>query len=143
MTRTATGTATSLRSAVMSEIERLSASKHVLVTTFRRNGDGVPTPVWFARDGDSLVIFSVRDAGKVKRARRDPTVRLAPCDMRGRPTGPDVGGRAEILDDGQSAQIRDLIGRRYGIIGRASMLGSRIRRGRTGTIGLRLYPDEG
>jgi PPOX class probable F420-dependent enzyme len=110
----------------------------LLVTTFRKDGRAVATPVWSARDGDSLVVWSAADAGKVKRIRRDGTVRLAPCTVRGTPTGPEVDGRAVLLDANGSDRARRLIARRYGLIGKFAMLGSRLRRGQDGTVGIRL-----
>jgi hypothetical protein len=120
------------------EITRLATEKYLLVTTFRRDGRAVPTPVWAARDGDSLVVWSASDAGKVKRIRRDGAVRLAPCTARGAATGPEVAGLAELLDADESDRVRGLIASRYGLLGRVTMLGSRLRRGPTGTVGIRL-----
>ncbi|HEY2204086.1 MAG TPA: PPOX class F420-dependent oxidoreductase [Pseudonocardia sp.] len=126
----------------MDEITRLAGEKYLLVTTFRRDGRAVPTPVWAARDGDGLVAFSARDAGKVKRIRRDGSVRLAPCTVRGAPTGPEVAGHAELLDDAGSTRARRLLVDRYGLVGRLTMLGSKLRRGEQGTVGIRLtVPD--
>jgi hypothetical protein len=120
------------------EIARLAAGAYLLVTTYRRDGRAVPTPVWAAQDGDCLLIWSAADAGKVKRIRRDAAVRLAPCTVRGAPTGPEVAGRAELLDTAGSERARRLIATRYGMLGRVAMLGSRLRRGPSGTIGIRL-----
>lgn len=115
-----------------------TAARYVRVTTFRRSGAAVPTPVWHAVDGDSVVIWTPRDAGKVKRLRNDATVRVAPCTFRGEPTGPEVEARGEVLDSAGSARVRQLIARRYGVTGRLTMLGSRLRRGTEGTVGIRL-----
>ena len=127
----------------MDEIARLAAGAYLLVTTYRRDGRAVPTPVWAAQDGDSLLIWSAADAGKVKRIRRDAAVRLAPCTVRGAPTGPEVAGRAELLDTAGSERARRLIATRYGMLGRVAMLGSRLRRGPSGTIGIRLTVPAG
>jgi PPOX class probable F420-dependent enzyme len=124
------------------EIARLAAGAYLLVTTFRRDGRAVPTPVWAAQDADSLVVWSAADAGKVKRLRREGTVRLAPCTVRGAPTGPEVDGHAELLDAAGSDRARRLIAARYGLLGRVAMLGSRLRRGPSGTIGIRLTVPE-
>ncbi|MEU6182867.1 PPOX class F420-dependent oxidoreductase [Streptomyces coeruleorubidus] len=64
-------------------VERLAACRYVLLTTFRRDGRAVPTPVWVMRDGDCLAVWSVADAGKVKRIRNSGRVTVAPCDWRG------------------------------------------------------------
>jgi PPOX class probable F420-dependent enzyme len=123
------------------QIARLDAGKYLLLTTFRRDGRAVPTPVWAARDGESLVVWTVSDSGKVKRIRNNGTVRLAPCSMRGAPEGDEVGGHAEVLDAAQTERARKLIAGKYGLIGRLSMLGSRLRRGADGTVGIRLTVD--
>lgn len=125
----------------MDEIARLGAGKYLLVTTFRRDGRAVPTPVWMARDGESLVVWTVSNSGKVKRIRNSGTVKLAPCSMRGEPQGDEVGGHAVLLDPDGTEQARKLIAVKYGLIGRITMLGSRLRRGSDGTVGIRLTVD--
>jgi len=120
----------------MTDLDRLGAGKYLLVTTFRRNGTPVPTPVWVARDGERLVFWTVTDSGKVKRIRRNGAVEVGECDMRGNPKGPSVPGTATLLDADDTERARRLIARKYGLLGRVTMMGSRIRRGRTGTIGV-------
>jgi PPOX class probable F420-dependent enzyme len=123
------------------EIARLDAGKYLLVTTFRRDGRAVPTPVWAARDGESLVVWTVSDSGKVKRIRNNGTVKLAPCSVRGEPRGAEVDGHAVVLDAAETERARKLIAGKYGLIGRLGMLGSRLRRGSEGTVGIRLTVD--
>jgi PPOX class probable F420-dependent enzyme len=120
----------------MTDLDRLGAGKYLLVTTFRKNGTPVPTPVWVARDGERLVFWTVTDSGKVKRIRRNGAVEVGECDMRGNPTGSSIPGTATLLDADGSEQARKLIARKYGVIGQVIMMGSRIRRGRTGTVGV-------
>jgi hypothetical protein len=122
------------------DLDRLGAAKYVLLTTFRKDGSAVPTPVWVARDGDDLVVFSAPDAGKVKRIRRDGTVRVGPCDVRGRPKGDDVPGHARLLDDAGVRRTLHLIMRKYGLLGRITVWGGRLRRrsGLPGAIAITL-----
>lgn len=122
----------------MDQISRLDDGKYVLLTTFRKDGTPVPTPVWAARDGESLVVWTVSDSGKVKRIRRDGAVTLAPCTARGTPTGDAIDGRAELQDAAGTERSRSLIAGKYGVVGKLAMLGSRLRRGSTGTVGIRL-----
>jgi len=122
----------------VSSVERLGAEKYLLLTTFRRDGRAVPTPVWVARDGDELVAWSVVDAGKVKRIRRSGEVTVAACDMRGRPRGTAVTGHATIADPDATNRVRRLLMRKYGLLGRLTILGSRLRRGERGTVGIRI-----
>lgn len=119
-------------------LDALGAGKYLLVTTYRKNGTTVPTPVWVVRDGDALGIWTVADSWKVKRIRNRADVLVGPCDVRGNPTGDSVPARAEILDAAGSAAYRRLIARKYGVLGRLTLLGSRLRRGADGTIGIRI-----
>ena len=75
----------------------LPHSTYVSLTTFRRTGVPVPTPVWAAPDADSLIVWTRADSGKVKRLRHTARVTVAPCDVRGRTHGPAVEGVAEFV----------------------------------------------
>ncbi|MBW8793604.1 MAG: PPOX class F420-dependent oxidoreductase [Streptomyces sp.] len=119
-------------------LDRLGAGKYLLVTSYRKDGTPVPTPVWVVRDGDTLGVWTVADSFKVKRIRRRADVEVGPCDVRGRPTGDAVPATAEIVDAATSARYRRLIARKYGITGRLILLGSRLRRGVDGTLGIRV-----
>lgn len=119
-------------------LDALGAGSYLLITTYRKNGTAVPTPVWVVRDGDALGIWTVADSWKVKRIRNRADVLVGPCDVRGRPTGDSVPARAEILDAAGSAAYRGLIARKYGVMGRLTLLGSRLRRGADGTLGIRV-----
>ena len=119
-------------------LERLNSAKYLLVTTFRRDGRAVATPVWKVRDGDALGVWTATGSGKVKRIRNRPEVRLAPCDYRGPPLGEEVSGRAEILDVDGMRRYRRRIARTYWLTGPWIVLFSRLRRGNTGTVGIRI-----
>ncbi|MDX3783837.1 PPOX class F420-dependent oxidoreductase [Streptomyces europaeiscabiei] len=119
-------------------LDALGAGSYLLITTYRKNGTAVPTPVWVVRDGDTLGIWTVADSWKVKRIRNRADVLVGPCDVRGNPTGDSVPARAEILDAAGSAAYRRLIARKYGVLGRLTLLGSRLRRGADGTVGIRV-----
>lgn len=114
----------------------LAEARYVSLTTFRRSGEPVATPVWVVGDGGSLGVWTVRDSGKVKRIRREPAVEVAPCDVRGNPYGPPVPARARILDREETARIRQLLLRKYGLLGRTLMALSRWRRGEDATVGI-------
>ncbi len=125
-----------------STLDMLGAAQYLLITTYRKDGRAVPTPVWGARDDDALVFWSVADSGKIKRIRRTSRVLVGPCDVRGRPTGESVPGRAVVLDGAGTEHVRSLLRRKYGLMGRLTLWGSIIRRGRDGTIGVRVTLDE-
>ncbi|MEV6838415.1 PPOX class F420-dependent oxidoreductase [Streptomyces sp. NPDC051133] len=119
-------------------LDRLGSGKYLLVTSHRRNGTPVATPVWVVRDGDTLGVWTAADSGKVKRIRRSPDILAGPCDVRGTPTGDQRPATAEIADAATTARYRELIARKYGIVGRLTLLGSRLRRGLDGTVGIRV-----
>ncbi|WP_320785199.1 PPOX class F420-dependent oxidoreductase [Streptomyces sp. CRN 30] len=119
-------------------LNTLAAGKYLLVTSYRRNGTPVATPVWVVRDGAELGVWTAVDSYKVKRIRNRADVLVGPCDVRGRPTGRQVPARAEVTDPDTTEHYRRLIARKYGIPGRLTLLGSRLRRGRTGTTGVRI-----
>ncbi len=122
-------------------LEEIATAKYALLTTYRKDGRAVPTPVWIGRLDDDLVVWSVADAGKVKRIRRRPEVTVATCDFRGNHPGPAYRGRAELMSLADSLLVRRALAHKYGLIGRVSMIGSRLRRGRSGTVGLRIRLD--
>lgn len=116
----------------MSTIDRLAASTYLSLTTFRRVGTPVATPVWLAQQGDHLYVITDAGSGKVKRLRHTSRVLLAPCDARGRLTGPQVDGTARLLDTDGTATARGLINDRYGLMARGISLLNRLRnRGRS------------
>ena len=80
--------------------------KYLSLESFRKAGTPVRTPVWFAEHDGRLYIYSLADAGKVKRIRNNPTVRVAPCDVRG-------GNVGEWID--ATARLEDPVGERLGM----------------------------
>lgn len=123
-------------------LDRLGSGKYLLVTSYRKNGTPVATPVWVVRDGGTLGVWTAADSWKVKRIRRRPDVLVGPCDVRGNPTGDQLPATAEIADPATTARYRSLIARKYGILGRLTLLGSRLRRGLDGTVGIRVALGE-
>ncbi|MFJ5556976.1 PPOX class F420-dependent oxidoreductase [Streptomyces sp. NPDC093250] len=117
---------------------RLGAGKYLLLTSYRKNGTPVATPVWVVRDGDALGVWTAADSWKVKRIRAHGDVLVGPCDMRGNPTGEQAPATAEICDPATTARYRELLARKYGLLGRLTLLGSRLRRGTEGTVGIRI-----
>jgi len=99
----------------MSAIDDLAKARYVNLETFRKNGTGVQTPVWAARDGDEIVIFTNGDSYKVKRLRRNSKIRIAECGVQGALKGPWHDGTGRIVDDEAAKQsgVRALH-RKYG-----------------------------
>jgi PPOX class probable F420-dependent enzyme len=129
----------------VSELERLSQGKYLSLTTFKRDGTAVATPVWVAREGDHLYVITQADSGKAKRLRHTPRVLLAPCDVRGTLTGPQVQGSARLLDPDGTAVVARLIDAKYGLLGKAMGWLDRAVRGRGQSrerVGIAIVPDE-
>ncbi len=91
----------------------LEGQKYISLTTFRKNGVPVRTPVWFAEADGKLYIFTNPNAGKVKRLRNNPNVRIAPCTMRGKVTGPELAAKARILSREDWPRARNIMERKY------------------------------
>ncbi|MFI9761685.1 PPOX class F420-dependent oxidoreductase [Streptomyces sp. NPDC051963] len=119
-------------------LQRLVAGQYLLITSYRRNGTPVATPVWVVRDGNTLGVWTPAESWKVKRIRARGDVLVGPCDLRGNPTGDQVPATAEICDEDTTARYRTLLARKYGLLGRLTLLGSRVRRGLKGTVGIRV-----
>ncbi|ANY24978.1 MULTISPECIES: PPOX class F420-dependent oxidoreductase [Gordonia] len=116
-------------------------AKYVSLTTYRKDGTAVTSPLWAALDGDRLVMWTVADSWKVKRLRRDPRVVVQACDVRGHKTfGEPVSGTAEVLDEAGSDSVKRAIARKYGLLGKITILGSKIRRGKHGSVGIVITP---
>lgn len=77
---------------------------YVSLTTFRRTGVAVAVPVWCAHLDGTYYVFSAGNAGKVKRLRNDPRVRLAKCDFNGKVEGEAFDGRGSIVTDVEGVQ---------------------------------------
>jgi hypothetical protein len=122
------------------QLDQLMAGKYLLLTTFRKDGRAVATPVWFAQDGAELAVWTVTDSGKVKRIRRDGAVTITACDMRGKRRGETIDAQARLLDAAETERVRSLISKRYGVLGWLTVQGSRLRRGAKGTVGITITP---
>ncbi|MCQ4206980.1 PPOX class F420-dependent oxidoreductase [Streptomyces longispororuber] len=72
----------------------------VLLTTHKKDGTGVGTPVSIAVEGDHAYIRTYGKAWKAKRMRNNPEVEIAPSTLRGAPTGPALRARVRLLDEG-------------------------------------------
>lgn len=91
----------------------IQGQKYISLTTFRKNGVGVATPVWFGEEDGKLYVMTRSDLGKTKRIRNNPQVRVAPCTIRGKITGPEFPATARILPPEEHARARQTINRRY------------------------------
>lgn len=109
--------------------DSLGDARFVSLTTFRKTGEAVSTPVWIARDGEALVVTTPEESGKVKRIRNGGHVELRPCGRMGQvdDTAVTITGEAMILaDDPSRERITAIIRRKYGLEYRITMLIERI-----------------
>lgn len=100
-----------------STIDALARSRYVSLTTYRKNGVGVDTPVWSAVEDGELVVWTNADSWKVVRIRNDPRVRVTACTARGRikEGAAQASGTARLLaDDEELGRLRRLLTRKYG-----------------------------
>jgi PPOX class probable F420-dependent enzyme len=119
----------------MTALEQLGSEKYVLLTTFRRDGRAVATPLWVVPDGAGLAFWTVAGSGKIKRIRNSGRVTVAACDMRGNPIGGEtIEATARIGDHADRIRVGNGIKKKYGVVGRLTMLASRLRRGLDGTV---------
>jgi len=124
-----------------STIENLADEQFVLLTTFRRDGRAVPTPVWVVPLDGGLGIWTPGASGKVKRIRRSGAVTLAPCDRRGAPLGDAVPGTARLLDEAGTRRVRAAVRTKYGLLGRVLTTVERLRRRAPGPVGIAVAVD--
>jgi len=95
---------------------RFADERHLLLTTFRRDGSAVATPVHVATEGDVAYIRTFAPSGKVTRIRRNSDVEVAPSTMRGRPTGAATRAHARILDGVEAEHAGRLLAAKYPLL---------------------------
>ena len=88
--------------------------KYLNMESFRKNGQAVRTPLWFAEGDGVLYFYTVAHSYKVKRLRNNPRVRIAPCDVRGKVKGDWIEATARLLDAAESRRADELLNRKYG-----------------------------
>lgn len=101
----------------------LAAARYVSLTTYRRSGEAVATPVWIARDverGDRLLVWTEAEAGKVKRLRHTPAVTIAPCTFGGKLLGESTVGTGRVMPEAELHRVRRAMIAKYGFSFRVS-----------------------
>jgi len=118
----------------MSPLEQLGSQKYLLLTTFRKDGRAVPTPLWVVPDGAGLAFWTPAGTGKLKRIRNNGRVTVQPCDMRGNPSGDPVEAQARIGDSADRQRVAAGLKKKYGVLGWLTLVTSKLRRGTDGTV---------
>ena len=120
-------------------LKQFDNQQYLTIETFRKNGQGVKTPVWFVRDGNSLLVWTESGSGKAKRIRRDGRVRITPSTGSGQPLGEWV--EAHAVADGSPETVErvvKLLRKKYGLTFEAFRLLGRMRSAAHITLSLRL-----
>jgi uncharacterized protein len=98
----------------LASLQQFTNQQYFNLESFRKNGEGVMTPVWFAESEGVFYFYTVADSYKVKRIRNNPRVRIAPCDVRGKLKGDWVEARARQLEGAEAKHADDLLNTKYG-----------------------------
>ena len=114
------------------DLNALFPGRFLSITTFKRDGTGVATPVWFVSDGSRLFAFTDLHSAKIRRVRRDPHVLVASCRPGGKLRREPIAGHAEVLTaTADLERVRTLLLARYSMSYRVVMffyrLGRRVR----------------
>jgi PPOX class probable F420-dependent enzyme len=101
-------------------LSNLAGEKYINLETYRKDGRGVRTPVWFVESGSgdssTLYVRTSDDTGKYKRIRNNPSVQIAPCDIRGSIKGKWVKGEARIASEEEKLKAFKMLEKKYGMI---------------------------
>jgi uncharacterized protein len=105
---------TALERATFPDLER---EQCIALTTFRKTGQAVTTPVWFAESNGTIYVETHGDAGKLKRLRHTARVTLAPCTYSGKVTGAVSEGNARILmEPEECTAASEALAKKYGLM---------------------------
>ncbi len=117
-------------------LSQFSGQKYLAIESYRKNGEAVTTPVWFVENQGTLYVRTDNDTGKFKRIRRNPKIRIAPCNARGTPKGSWVEAQARIVTGEEAEQAYQLLKRRYGLQYRTVRFIGRLQRRRNKAVAL-------
>jgi PPOX class probable F420-dependent enzyme len=98
------------------ELERPALNvpgKYLSLTTYRRDGSPVSTPVWFVEESGRLFVTTAGDSCKAKRLRRNPAAMVSPCTARGVPTGDTIPAEVEFLPEAEHNRVDRLMAKKY------------------------------
>jgi PPOX class probable F420-dependent enzyme len=93
------------------------AGKYLSVTTYRRDGTGVATPVWFVEDEGRFLVKTGAESGKVKRIRHNPSVTAAACNGMGKVRGEPFAARADFVPAAEQERVDTLMRHKYRVDG--------------------------
>ena len=91
----------------------ITGQRYISLVTFRKSGAPISTPVWFAEENGKIYVMTGDSTGKYKRIRNNSQVKIAPCTIRGKVTGPEFQATARILPAADGEQVHNLIRAKY------------------------------
>lgn len=103
----------------MGALAQFAGEKYLSIETYRKTGEPVRTPVWFAESNGTLYVRTAKGTGKYRRILRNPSVRVAPCDMRGSVKGDWASAEARILSGEEEQATYRMLAKKYGIMYKA------------------------
>ena len=95
------------------KLAQFGGQNYMSLETFKKDGHGVKTPVWFVLHGNAFYVYTEAESWKVKRIRNDPRVRVAVCTMRGTVKGPWLDATASLVEGDERVAADKLLDRKY------------------------------
>lgn len=92
----------------------LNHNPYMALTTYRKNGAPVMTPVWFIKQDGKLFVWTSADSGKAKRLRNNPCVQLGPSDHSGKLLGKVEAGQAHLVSERECSSVEKAFKAKYG-----------------------------
>ena len=94
-------------------LAQFERENYISIETFKKNGQGVQTPVWFVLHANAFYIYTEAESWKVKRIRNNPRVRVAACNVRGSIKGPWLEATASLIEGDERLAADALLDRKY------------------------------
>jgi PPOX class probable F420-dependent enzyme len=120
------------------KISQFLNQKYINLETYRKNGQAVQTPVWFAIEDSMIYVRTDNNSGKIKRARNNPHVRITPSNARGQPKGEWIDGEMRIASTTESERANQLLSQKYGLQGKIIRMVNKIRKTRPIVISIQI-----
>ncbi len=126
----------------MTALGEVASANYVLLTTYRKDGSPVGTPVWAVARDDKLYVWTDANSWKVKRLEHNTDVTLEACNVRGgtKPNAQIVNGTARLLDAVETEKVRGWLRRKYWLTAPLLVFASNTFRGKDATIGIEVTP---
>jgi uncharacterized protein len=95
------------------ELAQFEGENYISLETFKRNGQGVKTPIWFVIHKNAFYVYTEADSWKVRRIRNNPRVRVAVCNIRGDIKGRWLDATASLVEGDERLVADQLLDRKY------------------------------